>query len=118
LVVALPVAAWALLSIVLFHRRAAVEVQRNQRVQETYAWLRQQNAHAVLTTHGHYQMYLLFYSQTDGWRLLIDPERRPGVRYDYELWPVYQPPATLPPGQVVLENADVQVYRLPQLQAQ
>ncbi|RTQ45655.1 hypothetical protein EJV47_24510 [Hymenobacter gummosus] len=109
--VGLPVLLWAGAGLVPFQRRAADEAQRNARVEAAARWLRRQGAHRVLTDHGHYQVYLLHYSEAAGWRLRVDAAPAPGIGYEFQLLDKAGHAAP-PAAPLVLENADVRVFRL------
>jgi hypothetical protein len=113
LTVALPVLLWAAVVLVPFQRRATLEADRNARVAQVYEWLRQRQAHAILTTHPHSQLYLLFFSQTNRWPLTIDATRQPGTHYDYQLLDKEAEETMSIPAPIVFENADVRIHQLP-----
>jgi len=112
LTIVAPVVLWAAVVLVPFQRRAALEANRNARVEQVYNWLRQRQAHAVVTTHTHYQLYLLFFSQIGHWPLTIDTTPKPGIQYDFQLLDK-EAGETMPgPAPAVFENTDVRIYQL------
>ncbi|UOG72749.1 hypothetical protein MTX78_11490 [Hymenobacter tibetensis] len=113
LTVVLPVLLWAAVVLVPFQHRATLEAGRNARVTQVYSWLRLQRAHAVLTTHTHYQLYLLFYSQADHWPLAIDAAPQPESYYDFQLLDKEAGEVADSALPVLFENIDVRIHRVP-----